>query len=113
MPRLAASWIRASSRPWVTQTSGAATSSRVAFSSSQSLWSLMTSGSSTPLLRARWRTCIQPEALQTTGSAMRRAQGPVMAPGGAITMAPRSRSLSALDLAVAGRRSPSLMPMRS
>ena len=46
----------------VTQISGAPTSSTVAFSSSQSLWSEITSGNSTPRLFARWRTRIQPDA---------------------------------------------------
>ena len=73
-------WISASSRPCVTQTSGAPTSSTVAFSSSQSAWSEITSGNSTPRDLARWRTRIQPEASATTGSASRRAQRSVTAP---------------------------------
>ena len=82
----------------------------MAFSSAQSAWSLITSGSSTPRERARWRTRIQPEARHTTGSASRRAQRSAMAPGGAITMAPAS---SALFATVAGRSSPSGTPIAS
>ena len=110
MPRLASAWIRASSRPCVTQTSGAPTSSTVRFSSGQSAWSLITSGSSTPRSRARWRTRIQPDATATTGSARRRAQRSATAEGGASTIAPRSAALSAT---VAGRSSPSGTPSSS
>src|SRR5690606_17987943 len=46
MPREPAAWTMASSAPWVIHTSGAATSSMVALSSSQSAWSEMMSGSS-------------------------------------------------------------------
>src|SRR5216683_3896637 len=70
----------ASSLPCVTQTSGAATSSKVASSSSQSAWSEMTSGSSTPLALARCLTRIQPDAIDTTGSGRRRDQRSATAP---------------------------------
>ena len=95
MPRVPAAWISASSRPCVTHTSGAPTSSSVAFSSSQSAWSEITSGSSTPRDFARCRTRIQPEAIATTGSASRRAQRSAIAPGGASTIAPTSSPFAA------------------
>ena len=108
MPRVPTAWISASSLPCVTQISGAPTSSTVRFSSSQSAWSEMTSGSSTPRARARCRTRIQPRGdAPTTGSASRRAQRSAIADGGASTMAPAS---SAFFATVAARRSPSSTP---
>jgi hypothetical protein len=109
--RFARWWMRASSLPWVIQISGAPTSSMVRLRSSQSAWSEMTSGSSTPPCFARWRTRIQPLAMQVTGSARRRAQRSAMAEGGARTMRPTRSCLAASW--VAGRRSPRGMPWAS
>ena len=70
----------------------------VAVSSVQSQWSEMTSGSSTPRWRARARTCIQPEAKATSGSAKRRTQVAAKAEGGPSTTVPaKSRRGAAGD----------------
>jgi hypothetical protein len=73
--------IRASSRPWVIHSSPGRSSSTGSVSSSQSAWSEMTRGSSTPFCRARARTCIQPEAKAVTGSGKRRLQRSCRADG--------------------------------
>src|SRR5918996_1096582 len=52
----------ASSWPWVTQISEAPVAAMVLVNPSQSAWSEITSGNSTPRCRARARTRIQPEA---------------------------------------------------
>ena len=70
----------------------------------------MTSGSSTPPCRARWRTRIQPEAAATTGSGRRRDQRSAMAEGGASTICPAS---SAFAASVAGSSGPSGTPSDS
>ena len=51
---------------------GAPVAAMVAVSPSQSAWSEITSGSSTPRWRARARTRIQPDANAVTGSGKRR-----------------------------------------
>ena len=81
-------WTRASSWPWVTQTSPAPVSRIVRQRSSQSEWSEITRGSSTPFCRARARTRIQPEAKHETGSGKRRDQRSWSEEGGQTTMAP-------------------------
>ena len=64
-------------------------SAMVAVSSSQSAWSEITSGSSTPRCLARCSTRIQPEATATTGSGRRRVQRSLIAEGGASTICAR------------------------
>jgi hypothetical protein len=99
----------ASSWPWVTQTSPAPVSRTVRQRSSQSEWSEITRGSSTPFWRARARTRIQPDAKQVTGSGKRRDQRSWIAEGGQITIAPASLPRSA---AATFGVSPSGMPSR-
>ncbi len=73
----------------------------VAQSSSQSAWSEITSGNSTPRWRARARTRIQPEAKAVTGSANLRAQRSLSAEGGQITISPANSPGPARDLLAA------------
>ena len=80
-----------------------------AVSSSQSEWSEMMSGSSTPPCLARWRMRIQPDAKQEIGSGKRRAQRSAKAEGGPTTMAP-AKSPFLPPSTVAGCRSPRSMP---
>ena len=69
----------------------------------------MTSGSSTPRWRARARTCIQPEAKATSGSAKRRTQVAAKAEGGPSTIVPaKSRALPRATVASAS--APRAMP---
>ncbi len=77
----------------------------VAVRPSQSAWSEITSGNSTPRWRARARTRIQPEAKAVTGSGKRRVQISDVADGGASVMVPaRSAFFIALDRAQLAER---------
>src|SRR5258706_15023348 len=77
---------RASSRPWVIQTSAGLSSASVAVSSSQSAWSEMISGSSTARWRARGRTRIQPGAEAGNGAGGRRGQRAGRGGGGGVVV---------------------------
>ena len=67
-------------------------------------------GNSTLPCLARWRRRIQPEAMQSTGSARRLAHLSATALGGPSTMAPTSADLFAT---VAGKSGPSDTPNSS
>ena len=94
----------------VTQTSLAPVASMVAVSPSQSAWSEITSGNSTPRCRARARTRIQPDAKAVTGSGNRRVQISEVADGGANVMVP---ARSAFFMPLTKRSSPSATPRPS
>ena len=106
-PRKVHQCTSASSAPCVTQICEAPVAATVAHKPSQSAWSEITIGSSTPRWRARARTRIQPDANAETGSGNRRVQRSCSEEGGQSAMTPARSAFLASRTA---RNSPRSIP---